>query len=105
MSRPTDLQQANRSVVAALYQAMRSLRLQGARSRMTEDAVATAWRPRHEARESQGELALRRLYPRLDGAGADRIGDFAHVRGGRASISRASIAGLRGELRKVERQQ
>src|SRR5271166_4270437 len=68
MSRRTDLQQANRSVVAALYQAMRSLQLQGARSRMTEDAVATTRRPRHEARESQGELALRRLYPRLDRA-------------------------------------
>ena len=34
MSRRTDLQQANRSVVAALYQAMRSHQLQGARRRM-----------------------------------------------------------------------
>ena len=30
---------------------------------MTEDAVATTPRPRHEARESQGELALRPALP------------------------------------------
>ena len=74
---------------------------------MTEDAVATAWRPRHEARESQGELALRRLYPRLDGAGADRIGDLAHVRQGveLADLARRHTQVFEGNIRKVERQQ
>src|SRR5271166_4743703 len=68
MSHRMDLRKANRSAIAALYQEMRSRRLQGARRRLTEDAVATTPRPRHEVRESQGDLALRHLYPRLDRA-------------------------------------
>jgi hypothetical protein len=54
-------------VIAALHQRMLSHRLQGARPDLTEDAAGTT--PAHlEACESQGELALRNLCPRLDGA-------------------------------------
>lgn len=55
MSRRTDLHQATKSVISALYQAMRSHQLQGARPRLIEDAASTTPRPRREARESQGE--------------------------------------------------
>src|ERR1700684_1849071 len=67
MSCRTDLQQACGSVIAALYQAIWSHRVQGAWPRLIGNAAATT-RAHHEARISQGELALRRLYPRLDRA-------------------------------------
>src|ERR1700722_10752797 len=89
MSRRTDLQQANRLAIGALYQAIRSHQLQGARSCLIEDVVATT-PVYHEACESQGELALRRLYPRLDRA---RPGTGVQL----ARQSAGSIRGLHQE--------
>src|SRR5271166_2538210 len=71
---------------ALACQATRTLQPQGARSPMTEAVAVTPRWPRHEAREYQGELALRHLHPRLDRARP----------GARVQLARQPAGSIRG---------